>query len=147
MPKSPDGSDAILVMIDSLTGMLHLAACKNEAVRTKVRRESQEFGMQQFKAVLEELLERPACRDTDHKELLWNISKQLIFTVGPSRRAMPATQDIGNYDTGGGRRGRLSNPTISAENVRARRWSTAFKRVSEHPTRKKCTKDEQARRL
>ena len=24
LPKSPDGSDAILVMIDSLTGMLHL---------------------------------------------------------------------------------------------------------------------------
>ena len=30
LPKSPDGSDAILVMIDSLTGMLHLAACKKE---------------------------------------------------------------------------------------------------------------------
>ena len=53
----------------------------DEAVRTKVRRESQEFGVQQFKAVLEELLERPACRDTGHKELLWNISKQLTRVV------------------------------------------------------------------
>ena len=53
----------------------------DETVRTRVRRESQEFGTQQFKAVLEELLTRPACRDDTHRQLLWDISKQLTKVV------------------------------------------------------------------
>ena len=53
----------------------------DEVVRTKVRRESQEFGTQQFTAVLEELLTQPACRDPTHTQLLWDISKQLTKVV------------------------------------------------------------------
>ena len=56
-----------------------------------------------------------------------------------------ATQDISSYEGRGGRRGHLSDTTFSAENARA--GSTAFKRVSEHPTRGKCTKDGQTRRV
>ena len=73
---------ALRTDVDMIQGMVHdMKASLDESVRTRVRRKSQEFGTQQLKAVLEELLTQPTCRDPQHRELLWDISKQLTRVV------------------------------------------------------------------